>query len=212
AGKKCLLVEDNDGTPHWYEIIENAYGLPSGYTALEYIENTDSQYINTGITVNSGTTVIATFQGTDDDRGAVFGYDQDYTGTMMQCYNGKWRVNNTTTDLPCTTKATVDITWTDDTSGRHVSTATINGITVPTYTNSRTYRTLMLFQGNGWDNANNYWTGGKIYSLNITQNNTLVRNFVPARNSSGVIGMYDTVSGRFFTNAGTGTFVDGPEI
>ena len=24
AGKKCLLVEDNDGTPHWYEIIESA--------------------------------------------------------------------------------------------------------------------------------------------------------------------------------------------
>ena len=23
AGKKCLLVEDNDGTPHWYEIIES---------------------------------------------------------------------------------------------------------------------------------------------------------------------------------------------
>ncbi len=24
AGKKCLLVEDNDGTPHWFEIVESA--------------------------------------------------------------------------------------------------------------------------------------------------------------------------------------------
>jgi hypothetical protein len=37
AGKKCLLVEDNNGVPHWYEIIENIYGLPAGYTPLEYI-------------------------------------------------------------------------------------------------------------------------------------------------------------------------------
>ncbi|MBR6838701.1 MAG: hypothetical protein IKM94_03995, partial [Alphaproteobacteria bacterium] len=48
AGKKCLLVEDNDGTPHWYEIIESASRLPDGFKELEYIESTGTQYIDTG--------------------------------------------------------------------------------------------------------------------------------------------------------------------
>ena len=32
------------------------------------------------------------------------------------------------------------------------------------------------------------------------------------RNSDGVLGMYDTVSQQFFTNAGTGTFIAGEVI
>ena len=38
-------------------------------------------------------------------------------------------------------------------------------------------------------------------------------HLVPAkRNSDNAIGMYDKVSGTFFTNAGTGTFVAGPTV
>ena len=35
AGKKCLLVEDASGVPHWYEIVTSI--LPDGYTELQYI-------------------------------------------------------------------------------------------------------------------------------------------------------------------------------
>ena len=41
----------------------------------------------------------------------------------------------------------------------------------------------------------------------------LVFNGIPARrDSDGVLGIYDTVSNNFFTNAGTGTFIAGPEL
>jgi len=54
---------------------------------------------------------------------------------------------------------------------------------------------------------------GRIYSSKIWDNDILVRNMVPAqRTSDSEIGMYDTVSKTFFTNAGTGTFTAGPEV
>jgi hypothetical protein len=51
---------------------------------------------------------------------------------------------------------------------------------------------------------------GKIFYVQIYDNNILVRDFIPARrNSDGVLGMYDTVTNTFFTNAGTGEFIAG---
>jgi hypothetical protein len=54
---------------------------------------------------------------------------------------------------------------------------------------------------------------GSIYYFKIYDNGTLVRDMVPARrNSDGVLGMYDTVTNTFFTNAGTGEFIAGPVV
>ena len=52
----------------------------------------------------------------------------------------------------------------------------------------------------------------KLYSCKIYNNGTLVRDFVPAKNSSGTIGLYDTVNGACYTNAGSGTFTAGADI
>ena len=50
----------------------------------------------------------------------------------------------------------------------------------------------------------------RIYYFKMYNNNTLTQHLVPAKNSSGVVGMYDTVSGEFFTNKGSGSFIAGP--
>ena len=45
-----------------------------------------------------------------------------------------------------------------------------------------------------------------IYDLSIWSGGTLVRHFIPALNPSNEPGLYDEVSGGFFTNIGSGTF------
>ena len=51
---------------------------------------------------------------------------------------------------------------------------------------------------------------GKIYYCKIWQDDILVRDFIPVR--KGTVGyMYDKVSGTLFGNAGTGSFVLGPD-
>ena len=49
--------------------------------------------------------------------------------------------------------------------------------------------------------------------LQLWDNDILVRDFIPIkRNSDNAVGMFDTVSGQFFTNVGVGNFIAGPEI
>ena len=50
------------------------------------------------------------------------------------------------------------------------------------------------------------------YSHKIWENGTRVQDFVPCyRKSDGEVGMFDLVSRQFFTNAGTGSFIKGPD-
>jgi len=54
----------------------------------------------------------------------------------------------------------------------------------------------------------------KLYSYKIINTSTNVVRFagLPAKNSSNVLGMYDFITGTFFTNAGTGLFSAGAEL
>ncbi|MBR6752360.1 MAG: hypothetical protein IKL95_03785, partial [Alphaproteobacteria bacterium] len=60
--------------------------------------------------------------------------------------------------------------------------------------------------------AASYWTG-RMYYITYKESGSNVFNLIPAkRDSDGAIGMYDTVSGQFFTNAGTGEFIGGQPV
>ena len=52
----------------------------------------------------------------------------------------------------------------------------------------------------------------KLYSCEIYDGSTLVRDFIPCKNPSGAVGLYDTVNGTFYGNSGTGAFTAGAEI
>ena len=55
--------------------------------------------------------------------------------------------------------------------------------------------------------------GFRVYSAYVKKKGVYTVNLVPCyRNSDSKSGMYDLVTGTFYTNAGTGTFTTGPEI
>ncbi len=61
--------------------------------------------------------------------------------------------------------------------------------------------------------AKTYISHAKIYFTKIYDNDKLVRNFVPCyRKSDGVIGLYDKVENKFYTNGGTGNFIKGADV
>lgn len=62
---------------------------------------------------------------------------------------------------------------------------------------------------NGYDNRR---FKGNVYSLKIYDNDTLVRDCVPAQNVDGQVGLYDLVENKFYGNSGTGSITAGPEI
>ena len=52
----------------------------------------------------------------------------------------------------------------------------------------------------------------RLYSCIIYNGDTPIRKFIPCKNSSGAVGLYDTVGGTFYGNSGTGVFTAGAEI
>lgn len=53
----------------------------------------------------------------------------------------------------------------------------------------------------------------KLYNFKCYEDNTLMRNFIPCyRNSDNEVGLYDLVNGVFYTNAGTGAFTYGAVV
>ena len=83
----------------------------------------------------------------------------------------------------------------------------IEGTTVANVSYSNTY-TLGLFKDQL--NPSTGISGSRVYWCKIYDAGKLVRHFIPCcRKSDNVIGMWDTIHGKFYTNAGTGTFTKG---
>ncbi len=63
------------------------------------------------------------------------------------------------------------------------------------------------------ESTKTYAVSAKLYSTTIYDDDKLVRYFVPCyRKSDGVIGVYDRVENKFYTNSGTGSFQKGEDI
>lgn len=111
------------------------------------------------------------------------------------------------------TKDIVNIKYVDD-----VETLTVNGSVIASknwsgYSGANVK--IGIFQ---LGNANNVWwtnnnpLSGYLYSYKLYKNNILVRDFVPCINPSNIVGLFDLVSGTFYDNAGTGTFIAGEKV
>lgn len=194
-----------------------AHGLPDGYTELECIIGGSTQYINTGFTPNQDTRVVldhkfmgntATRVGFSSrvnsaSRGFVYGadYNGDKTAAFVQ-YGGTY---DNAGNLYASERHTVDFNknnfYHDDVLKKSF-----------TYTSFTTPGPMYLFAAN--DNGSvKYISDMVLYGCQIYDNGTLIRDFIPAkRNSDSIVGLYDIVNGIFYENAGTGTFVAGPEI
>ena len=232
AYKQCLLVEDESGTPHWYQITDpfrdfvapiiannvNAASSTStlGYTQLEYIESTGTQYIDTGFASSREAKFGIKFRDTlfQADKG-FFGssywtnslafYMRSDTPTIRYC------LNNTAFSL--------DITNAKH-SGELISSSsgvvgTFDGqeISFPQITdnNSGDGNIYLFSGGRGRLGLKTKIDWFKIWD----SSDNLVRNFVPViDNATGKIGMYDTVGQRFYGNAASSgdDFTPGPIV
>lgn len=187
--------------------------LPEGYTELEYIESSGTQWINTGFTPNQDTRVVCdvVFPGTTGTSGKyVFGSRTTLAQNSYTyfSYNSKYETTYNTQDNVCyqnliTGRFIVDknknITTTNGTEYSH------------TYANFTCPGPLYLFALN---NNGSLFGGGSLslYSCQIYDNEALVRDFIPCTDPSGAVGLYDLVNASFYANAGTGTFTAGPEV
>ena len=191
--------------------------LPSGYTELEYIQSSGTQYINTGVvpTPNSRAVIDAQIIAQTAASAAYLGERSGSGGTDKTAYE-LWSMStgaNVSSDFfGNRVSKTMSTIGTRVLIDKNKASVTINGSTV---TNSAAAGTatlpIFLLASNDKGTAA-YGIAAKLYACQIYDNGTLVRNFIPCKNASGAVGLYDTVEGQFYANAGTGTFTAGPEV
>jgi len=210
-------------------------GLPLGYTLLDYIESSGTQYIDTGIGLNSAykyRLVVASVYANNASN--IWGYKSNASYADGPCciigwthspttYIGAYNKNgNITGSFP----AIEELRWTAGTFFDILLDVTQSNFTVNDTNYYSTSGVSTVLTTDSWTDTHHPYLFGtqtvdsavpssakriKTYQVRDT-NGDLIQNFVPAKNSSNVVGMYDTVSGQFFTNAGTGDFVAGDPV
>lgn len=188
--------------------------LPDGYTQLEYIQsNGGAHYIDTGFKPNQNTGIIAKFQllsstgnqtpilSRTSRNVASFGVFIDSNSRWTADY-GTLRYTNSSIGAQTLINLNFD---------KNVVKFNNDSYTFDTQTFQGSSNLTIFGMNTGGTVANN--ARMNFYSCEIYDNGTLIRSFIPCKNPSGTIGLYDIVNSKFYTNVGSGgTFTAGPEV
>ena len=186
--------------------------LPSGYKRLEYIKSSGKQYIKTGFVPNQDTRIVYDcYRETASAADHFFGVRTGNTtknAFNFYIYNSGWRsgYNSTTTAVngPSTGRYLID----KDKNVTYINGKTLGTAPYASFTSGgEAYLFAMQNVGRGIAYGSH-----RLYSCQIYDNGTLVRDFIPCQKSDGTVGLWDDVNSVFYTNAGTGTFTAGPVI
>ena len=205
-----------------YNSIQKRFGFNKEYVKLQYIVANGTQYINTGYVPNSETKIETKFkvdQIFDDvskNHQPLYGASVIYNSRAFEfwpqaygfsCYDGNKYKDHTGVLL------NQDNTVVQDRNVLNVngtiSTFSYQSFTSPStlyiFATNRTSQGIVVYN---YNNSNCY-----LYYLKISDNDVLVRDFIPVkRKNDNAIGLFDSVSNVFYENSGTGTFTAGPEI
>lgn len=173
--------------------------LPSGYTPLEYIESTGTQYVDTGIA--DPIKLITDVQFTSTGARALMGY-----GSEVGQYFG---INaNDFLELGPSVISSVSGTKRNTVTfevGSSATTLTANGVTISRARTTAIDTSFKIFGG-----LADYPCPGKIFSGEVYVGGTLVRDYIPVQRLDGAVGLLDKVNNVFYPDAAGGNFIAGP--
>lgn len=195
-------------------------GLPLGYILLEYIESSGTQYINTGYKMTSNyeeLNIKFRFLNSYSNKTLIGTQDSQYSDSTLysiNIYQNQLFVANSHNVLSW--NATVGTDYeinisANETNGSILVNGTTSSFNIKGDIDKKD--NILIFCGDVAGTPNlSQAISARLYFCKIYDNGVLVRDFVPCKNSSGIVSLYDKVGGKFYQNAGSGTFVSGPEI
>ena len=211
--------------------------LPTGYTALDYIESTGTQYIDTGRLSTPNTKFEMDYL-SNKEEGETFQclFGSQNGDDSRRAYMLLGTSNIVTIHFPYSSGKHVLYMRTDGTfsNGSIADTVTINkeeknkiifdipnkSVSVGQYTSVSTSadtllgsnHSILILARNDNSAPTSHFATGKLYAFKWYENNKIVMDLIPCKNPNNEIGLYDIIGGTFFGNSGTGDFVAGNEI
>jgi len=219
-GVEGVLEEGGPLTQEEYDVCntkaDTILGTTSLYTELEYIQSTGTQYIDTKLALTTGFKAKLKISFQNVQMGYFIGAYQGAPEVRSygSIYNSQFLLG-TKTDVVASVTPVADTIY-----EMEISTVSgngylnIDGATVATSTTEYTFDTTLncyLFAVNA---ELALITGNKaIASLYYCElydaDDNLIRNFIPVKDYTGKIGLFDKINNEFFYNAGDGEFIEG---
>ena len=194
-------------------------GLPSSYTAVDYLQSTGTQWIEMGVTPNQNTKAVLkikinvfTSKGASligsrtninsDDQFTT--YLDDYGGTRFLFRMDGQPKTTSWTGLTTNKIYIVTLSGTEIKAELEDGTAVFSKtFSVPDFTSTLT---MALFRSKG---VSGDYFRGRIYSCKHYSGDELIQDFQPCLDTNGMPCMFDFVSRKPFYNVGTGSFAWG---
>lgn len=192
-------------------------GLPEGYTAVNYLQSSGTQWINTEITPSQDTKVIIKFTADKWGYESLIGgransnSNDQFTTFLDSSSNGRFLFRMDGMSSSITYKGfKLHTIYTAELSGTKME-FTLEDGTIPftsgvTISDFSSTVPMLLFKA---QNVGGTGLNGKVYSCKIYHQDSLVRDFQPCLDTGGVPCMFDFVSRKSFYNVNTGSFTWG---
>lgn len=196
-------------------MIEITSRLPSDYQEVEYLESTGTQYIDTGVKGKTGLKASGAIMLTASQTCIALGCYSPQRCYMLNFNSNVPRygyVDWYTAIAAVTVNEKYNFEVSFEKSAQYLK---LNGTTVISSANATIFTNnynMFAFAYNDGGSAGDF-AKCRFYSLNLYDNGTLIREFVPCyRKSNNVAGFYDLLNDAFYTNKGTGSFVVGADV
>ena len=187
-----------------------AIGIP-----IEYIQSSGTQYINSGFIPKATTRTIMKAEPMSWSAwSAFFGTRNATSPTASQAYIAAvpaatlYRSDYFGSSLTAETPTIMQITNID----KNKNICSFNNIMITNTSSTVNATTNMFLLALNDVGTAKYFLSAKLYSCQIYDGNTLVRDFIPIKTTTNIYGLWDKVTKAFYPNAGTDAFTGGPAV
>lgn len=184
-------------------------------TPIEYIQSSGTQYINSNFIPKATTrTIMKAEPMAWSAWSAFFGTRNTTSPAASQAYIAAvpaatlYRSDYFGSSLTAETPTIMQITNID----KNKNICSFNNIMITNTSSTVNATTNMFLLALNDVGTAKYFLSAKLYSCQIYDGNTLVRDFIPIKTTTNIYGLWDKVNKVFYPNAGTGTFTGGPAI
>ena len=199
--------------------------VPAGYTALDYLQGTGTQWIDTGFSTDTGMVARYAAVWSKDNSGSdcvvgAAGNGNNY-GLLRPDYSTedscRWELgfaNRTIIERMYGNGVDKKYTVQFSTVSENVY-LDVDNNRVITDTDVVTYNAstnINLFTSRFDDSVGSACSAWLYYAIIWSSDGELVRDFVPVRRDDGKLGMYDVYNNKFYENNGTGEFIAGEAV
>lgn len=182
--------------------------LPQIANFVNYIQSNGTQYIDTGFIPNQNTKVVMEAQLISAGQAypAPFGTDNTDTNSFYVFFLGgtTWAANFNSSRYSVPGGETDRCVFSLDSSAFVVNSASAQ-ISQGNFQSDYKLFLFCINRGSRVDNKANM----KLFSCQIYDNGTLVRDYLPCLDKDGVACLYDQVNEEYVYNAGSGEFIAG---